>query len=252
MIWVLSGTFDGAEIIRLLKKKGVRVFATAVTEYGAALSLKAGAERASSGALTCDGMMRLIRKNKVTAVVDATHPFAVEASANAMKACKKTGIKYLRYERRSARVPASRLVHYAKDFREAGKKAAKLGDIIFYTGGSKNLGKFFKAAGKRKKVIAKVLPCEESIKKCAAAGVTAENIVAVMGAGSEEFNKALFREYMAAVVVLKESGEAGGTGAKVRAALSFRMPVVIVKRPRIKYDSAVDDYSEVVKWITAL
>lgn len=248
MIWVLSGTKDGVEIIKLLKKEGFRVFASAVTEYGAALSKKAGADYVSAKALNYKGMEDVIKKKKISALIDATHPFAVEASKNAMEVSKGLGIKYLRYERKVARIPKNALVYYAKNFEGAGKKAGKLGEVIFYTGGSKNLNKFLKAT-KGKKIIARILPEEKSLQKCLNLGLKPSEIIAAEGPFSEELNKAMLGEYKATVLVTKESGAAGGAEAKVKAALALNIPVVIVERPKMKYRAVVSKYADVVKWL---
>lgn len=248
MIWVLSGTRDGVEIIWLLKKEGFRVFASTVTEYGATLSKKAGADYAVARALDCKEMEDVIKKKKINVVIDATHPFATEASKNAMKACKSAKVKYLRYEREAARIPDSTLIHYARDFEEAGKKAAQLGDIIFFAAGSRNLGVFLKNT-KEKKVIARVLPYVASIQRCLELGLKPSEIIAAQGPFKEVFNKAMLEEYKAEVLVTKESGEAGSTEEKVRAALAMKIPVIVVKRPEIKYDTAVSDYRGVLEWL---
>lgn len=248
MIWVLSGTKDGVEIIRLLKKEGFKVFASAVTEYGAALSKKSGADSAIARAADCDEMVEIIKKKKISAVVDATHPFAAEASKNAMRACRKAGIAYLRYERKAAKVQDSALIHYAGDFEEAGRKASQLGDVIFFAAGSKNLDKFLKAA-KRKKIIARVLPDVKAIQKCLNLGLTSSHIIAAQGPFSEEFNRAMLREYKADVLVTKESGTAGGVESKVNAALALNIPVVMVERPKIEYRAVVSNYADIAKWL---
>lgn len=248
MIWVLSGTKDGAKIISPLKKEGVRVFASAVTEYGAEMSKKAGADSVIARAADCDEMVEIINKKKISAVVDATHPFAVEASKNAMRACRKAGISYIRYERKAAKIPDSALVHHVRDFREAGKKAAQLGNVIFFAAGSRNLDKFLKAA-KRKKIIARVLPDVKAIQKCLSLGLKPSEIIAAEGPLSEAFNKAMLREYKADVVVTKESGTVGGVESKVNAALALDIPVIIVKRPEIEYSAVASDYKDVVNWL---
>ncbi len=248
MIWILSGTKDGAELIRFLKKEGFQVFASAVTEYGAALSKKAGADYVSAKALNYKGMGEVIKKKKIDAVVDATHPFAAEASKNAMKACKSAKVKYLRYGRKAAEIPNSTLIHYARDFKEAGKKARQLGDVIFFAAGSRNLEVFLENA-KEKKVIARILPDVSSVQRCFKLGLKPENVVAVKAPFSEAFNKAMLREYGAEVLVTKESGTVGGVEAKVNAALALDIPVVIIERPKIEYRAVAGDYSEVLDWL---
>jgi precorrin-6A/cobalt-precorrin-6A reductase len=249
MILVLSGTRDATEIIQLLKKEGLKVLATAVTEYGSALARKAGADQIIGGALDEKGMAGLIREKGVTAVVDATHPFAVEASKNAMQACEESGVAYLRYERGPANLPDDPLISFVDGFDEAAQKASKQGDVIFYTAGSKGLDVFLKEAG-GKRIVVRVLPEENAIKRCLDLGIKPENMIAAKGPFSVEVNRAMMKEHGAEVLVTKESGSTGGVEAKVKAALTLKIPVVIIKRPKIEYRVTVDDYAGVVEWIS--
>ena len=57
-----------------------------------------------------------------------------------------------------------------------------------------------------------------------------QDIVAIFGVCSEELNVAMFREYQAQFVVMKDSGDTGGTPEKLRACARLRItPVVIVR-----------------------
>ena len=62
-----------------------------------------------------DGLIDYLRAGKITAVVDATHPFAEHISANAAAATALAGVPLLRLERRGWRDhpcdPATDLVH---------------------------------------------------------------------------------------------------------------------------------------------
>jgi precorrin-6A/cobalt-precorrin-6A reductase len=99
MILVLAGTKDGREIAERLKLKGFEVIASTVTDYGA--SLFSEGIKVHKGALDELSLIDFIYKNYIDVVVDATHPFAKDVSINAINACNKTGIKYIRYERES-------------------------------------------------------------------------------------------------------------------------------------------------------
>jgi precorrin-6A/cobalt-precorrin-6A reductase len=249
MILVMSGTSEGREIIKLLKDKGFGVMATAVTDYGASLSKEAGADVVLTGALDRDGLTELIKKNGILTVIDATHPFAVEASKNAMLACQEAGKNYLRFERDSTDLPDDPLVNYSKDFKKAGERASELGDNIFYTAGVKGLPQFLKGI-RNKNVIVRIIPEREVLENCLKLGIKAGNIIAAKGPFSTEFNVAIFKERKADVIVTKESGKAGGTDTKVAAALKLRLPIVVISRPKIAYPEVIRDISEVIEWIS--
>lgn len=250
MIWVLAGTTEGREIIRMLREKGYPVLATASTPYGARLAAGAGASLTLEGELSSEDMVRLIRENGIKAVVDATHPFAEQASRNAMHACKKAGISYLRFERKSADIDASPLLHRCSSFEEGASKAVALGRVIFCAIGSRHLRVFVEASRREKRrLVARVLPTSGALRKCAALGLEPRDIVALQGPGSLELNRALLRDYRAGVLVTKESGTAGGEDVKVKAALSLGLPVVLIARPRVEYPRVVGEYEDVLRWL---
>ncbi len=250
MILVLSGTRDSGEIIRRLREGGYPVLATATTPYGAVLAREAGACSAFEGRLNSEGMLSLFKERGIRAVVDATHPFAQEASRNAMRACEKAGVRYLRFERKSERLPESTLLHRCKSFDEGVAEAMALGEVIFCAIGSRHLSYFVEAARKEKKrIIAKVLPIRESLEKCAALGLQPKDIIALQGPGSLELNKALLMDYKAEVLVTKESGATGGEDVKVKAALSLGLPTVLIARPRVEYPLVAGEYEDVLRWL---
>ncbi len=249
MILVLSGTRDGRGIVRFLKNNGFTVLATAVTDYGSELSKGAGADYVASGELDDKEMAGLIRQHNCTAVIDATHPFAAEASKNAMSACRELGVGYLRYEREPAAIPKNPLVHHVGNIEEAAKVASQLGNVIFYTAGSRGLELFLKQI-KRKRVVVRVIPAEEVIKKCLVLGISTGDIIAMQGPFSTELNRAMMEECGSDVLVTKESGKVGGIEEKVRSALSLNIAVVVIERPKLNYPSVVNEEKDVIEWIS--
>jgi|ETNmetMinimDraft_23_1059889.scaffolds.fasta_scaffold06705_5 precorrin-6A/cobalt-precorrin-6A reductase len=250
MILVLSGTRDGSEIIKLLRKKGHKVLVTTTTSYGSKLAREAGASETIEGKLDRDAMFTLLNERKINAVIDATHPFAQEASKNAIFASKKAGINYLRYERKNEKLPESNFLHQFDSFEEGAVKSVALGEVIFSTIGSNQLKPFVEAVKKEKKrIIVKVLPTCEAIDKCSSLGLDPKDIVALQGAGDVELNKALLREYNADVMVTKESGATGGEDVKIKAALSLKIPTVIITRPKLEYPYVVREYVDVITWL---
>ncbi|MFQ5975362.1 MAG: precorrin-6A reductase [Candidatus Hydrothermarchaeales archaeon] len=249
---MLSGTRDGNEIIGLLKREGYNVLASAVTGYGATLARDAGSDDVVTGALNFSEMTDLIEKKNITAVVDATHPFAVNASKNAMTACKKTNVRYIRYERGSEIFPDNRLIYRVKGFKEASEKAVESGETIFYTAGSKNLEIFLELARKKgRRLVARVLPDPLIVKKCIELGVSPKDIVTMQGAINKEMIKRMMQEYGANVLVTKDSGKVGGTGEKISAALDLRIPVVLIERPEIEYSKVTQDYEGILQFLSS-
>ncbi|MCL4516050.1 MAG: precorrin-6A reductase [Firmicutes bacterium] len=241
MILLLAGTGDGRLLLAGLKKDGYQVIAAAATPYGGEL-LEMTA-RTIARPLDKDDLLALIKSEGITALVDATHPFARRASENAISACRETGVSYLRFEREKVRIPDHPLIHRCRDFPEAARKAAAFGEVLFLTTGSKTLELFLAEARKTgKRVVARVLPDPEVMARCFALGLRPPDIIAMQGPFSYQLNKALLAEYQATVLVTKESGSAGGTDTKVKAALALGIPVVLIQRPEVEYGLVVHDY----------
>ncbi|ERM90791.1 hypothetical protein O163_13960 [Caldanaerobacter subterraneus subsp. yonseiensis KB-1] len=235
MILVLAGTKDGREIAKKLSEKGLKVIATAVTEYGASL-LEKGIE-VLKGPLDEKGFIELIKNRGIEIVINATHPFAKEVSLNAINASVKMGSKYIRFERQNVDYKNAFVV---KSFEEAAKACEKY-DSIFLTIGSKNLEKFKYLWEAGKKVTVRVLPLSSVIKKCEELGLTPKDIIAMEGPFSVDLNYQMFKEKRAEVVVTKESGYVGGVLEKLEAAEMLGIPVILIERPSINYPVIIRD-----------
>ena len=234
----MAGTSDAVSIIsKLSEHEDIEVIATTTTRYGRDLALSAGADEILVGRLGVKEISDLLQVNKINLLVDATHPFASEASLNAIKSTIKSGIKYIRFERPSIKIPDHDQVFQVSSFQGAADLSGKIinnknNGRIMHLAGVSTLQYMIKVIDPRL-IVVRVLPMVYSIKKCHEIGIPGENIVATQGTFSKEFNKALMKEYGVVAVVTKESGEAGGTISKVAAAIELEIPIIIVKRPTI-------------------
>lgn len=233
MILVMGGTKDARLLLMSLRAANPTemIVATAVSDYGAELLRKQGGCTVLQGAMDTVALARFIREKGVRALIDATHPFAEQASADARQAAQNTGVPYLRFERPPGQIEAGDGVYYAADFPAAAKIAARLGKVIFLTIGSRHLWDILNNLPQGKKVVARVLPDADSIRHCIAMGLSPAEIVAVQGPVSKALNIALFKEYNANVIITKDSGETGGTPEKVAAARELKIPIILVRRP---------------------
>ncbi len=230
MIVVLSGTGDGKWITGELTGLGYRVqLVAAPSGYNRELTVAdRAAQLAGSLPVDPDDWLRGI---EARALVDCRHPFARNNSAELACNCEKLGILYLAVGREETKVEPGGLVFPVYSMQEAAAKAAGLGKTIFLTTGSHGLEYFTTLQEQRGiRLVVRVLPEHRVIKKCQDMNIKPKDIVAMQGPFSKQINKALFKMYRASVVVTKDSGRAGGTDTKIEAALSLKIPVVLVKR----------------------
>lgn len=234
MILVLSGTRDGRKVVEQLTASGHKVIASVVSDYGARL-LSTSDAAIAQGALSEEELASLLTDKNIKLIIDATHPYADKISTLARDLADRFRIKYLRYQRPGFPMPDSDLIHRGGDYREAAHLAVQMGDTIFLTTGSKTLKVFTDLAHQvGKRVIARVLPTTEVISYCRECGLTPADIIAMQGPFSKEMNIAMLRQTGAEVLVTKDSGDVGGTGDKISAALELKIPVVVIARPTVE------------------
>ena len=251
MIFVAAGTKDGRELADFLQSHGFAVTASAVTEYGGELLKKNPALAVNNKPLDTAGLIAYLREINATAIIDATHPYAKNASQNAIAAGKALALPYMRYERPAAAVTYENVCCVADYAAAAAKCAAMPWQNIFLTTGSNNL-KIFADALPNKRLIARVLPSAKIIAECLALGLTPADIIAMQGPFSQKLNEEMFRCVNADVIITKNSGALGGTDTKTAAAAALNLPVVMIERPQIDYPAVASSNEEVLKFLTAV
>ena len=247
MILVLSGTEEGKEIVRRLHEDGLNILTTVATDYGKKIFEQMGLETIClQGRLDANGFSRLIQERGIDTVVDATHPYAVEASQNAMDACKMNNIRYFRFERQRTKIPVHPLIHTVETIADAVDKARMLGKKIFLTTGISSVSRFI-LLKTEKELYVRILPVPEHIALCLDIGIPPAHIIAMHGPFSEDLNRVMFRQYHINTVVTKDSGEVGGVFEKIHAALGEGIDTIVIERPRIEFPKVYTSIDDVVK-----
>ena len=248
MIFVLAGTQDGRDIVRLLLEQGHDVAASVVSSYGGELLAHACGQRCLINDKPLDeaALKDYLQEHDIRLLVDASHPYAANVSRNAIAVCQALSIPYIRYERDLSKLDYDRIT-VVYSYEEAAQAAAALGKKIFLTTGSRNLDKFVHSPDlKDCELTARVLPTAEVIGLCESLGLDAGHIVALQGPFSMELNRELFRKYGAEVIITKNSGTIGGTDTKFAAAAELNLPIVLIDRPKLNYPCITHDYAEVL------
>ncbi|MEK5448825.1 precorrin-6A reductase [Paenibacillus sp. FSL R7-0331] len=236
MILMLCGTGDARELAVLLAGRGLPLTASVVTE-SAAERLTAAGISTITGRLDREGMGLLLQDRGYRAVVDASHPFALEAHANAMQAAAALGLPYFRYERPGLSFAAHPRLVIVHSYEEAALAAKKIKGSVMLTTGGKTLEIF---AGQllgdpEIRLTVRLLPCLDNMEKCLSLGIEQRNVIAMQGPFSREMNEALFRQYGTQVMITKESGAEGSVEEKLRAALDMGLYVILIVRPKLDF-----------------
>jgi len=252
----MSGTEEGREIVKRLSDRGEGVVTTVATEYGHEIYEKIGlGHLCLQGRLDITGLSELIRDNNIKTLIDATHPYAAQASLNAIKVSEECGIKYIRFQRPSsvsdsastdeAAIKELESVHFVENMDEAVEWCRKSDrKNILLTTGFSSVEKFAKLKDE-KDIYVRMLPMPVPIEQCVKMGIKSSNILALQGPFSLELNKAIFNQYHIDVVVTKDSGKTGGVPEKIQAAMEVGIDTVVIQREEIDYPVICSTIDEV-------
>ena len=234
---VFSGTTEGRAFSKQLGALGADVLVSVATNLGAEEQGSAPGVTVRAGRLEPEEMTALLQGTDLC--IDATHPYAVEATKNIKAAAEKAGVEYLRLLRPASPLPENCLVfESAKQAAEA--LAAKEGNLLLATG-AKELAQF--AAIPPERLYPRVLPTLESITACEAANIPHRNIIAMQGPFSFALNQAMMEQFHIRWLVTKDGGAAGGFDEKAAAASAAGAQLVVIRRPPEQGETA----SEVLK-----
>lgn len=223
-VLVFGGTTEGRLLASELLKRGLEVTVSVATPLGAEeLSGLSGLE-IWVGRKEVRELEQAVKS--FDRCIDATHPYAVLASANIRTACQRAGVPCDRLSR--AESLAEGVIEVNSCVQAAELLAGQEGNILLTTG-SKELSAFGNIS--RERLYVRVLPCHESLAACEALGIPHRNILALQGPFGQKLNEAMLEQYRIGWLVTKDGGTAGGFPEKLAAAQNLGVSVVLVKRP---------------------
>ena len=249
---VLGGTTEGREAVSYLMENGYSVSVSVTREEGASV-VPNGAE-VLLGKRDSSAWVRLLSDPVCAAgllgVVDATHPFAGDASFEIASACARTDVPLCRFARKTE-LPEGAVT--VADMERAVLKAIEItsgDDVVFLAIGTNDLGFVIprlRECGRG--VLVRMLPTAESMRQAERVRLSPREIVAMWGAGNAGFNEALCGDKNVRCIVSRESGPQGGVADKAEAARRLGIPLILVSRPREPEGvTRVNDLQELLSW----
>ncbi|MHB1808253.1 MAG: cobalt-precorrin-6A reductase [Solirubrobacteraceae bacterium] len=237
MILVLGGTAEARELADALNTAGVPVTSSLAGRVSRP-RLPAGAVRVG-GFGGPEALARWLSDHGVTAVIDATHPFAERISASAVAACPRAGVPLLRLQRPGWREGPGDDWHWVADLDAAATAIGSLGERVLLTTGRQGLAAF---AGVQDAWF--LVRCVE---RPDAPLPASHRLLLDRGPYSVEGELALVDEHRIDLVVSKDSG-GSHTEAKLEAARRRGLPVIIVKRPPRPAVATVSTVADALAW----
>ncbi|WP_373353427.1 precorrin-6A/cobalt-precorrin-6A reductase [Pseudoroseicyclus sp. CXY001] len=221
MILLLAGTEEALALARLLADAGLPAMASFAGATARPRDL--GLPTRSGGFSGAEGFRAALAEHGITAVIDATHPFAARIGPRSKALCDEAGLPYLRLLRPGWRPGPG------DDWRffDRPEEAAPLLPVdatIWLAVGPRSLGGF-EGLAPRRCIVRRIDPTDEPFPW--------PNGQWVIGRPSAdpEAEAALMARHGVTHVIAKDSGGAAGYG-KLAAARALGLPVLLQRRPQ--------------------
>lgn len=228
-IVVFGGTLEGRQIAEALSGADINLHICVATEYGASLLKENSNLQVYAGRMDAGQMRNFLEEIKPDYCLDATHPYAKEATENIKKACEDGGFPYIRVLRKEEETTGD--VIYKKSVEEAAAFLQETTGNILITTGSRDLEKYTVITDYKTRCFARVLPTLPVMEKCKELGFEGRNLIGMQGPFGKELNLAMLRQVDASWMVTKSSGKEGGFLEKCRAAQEAGVSVIVIGRP---------------------
>ncbi|WP_429930352.1 cobalt-precorrin-6A reductase [Agrobacterium vitis] len=220
-ILILGGTAEAAKLAAELVERGEAFVITALagrTEYPASLA----GEVRIGGFGGVDGLAAYLRSEGITRVIDATHPFARQISANAIEACRKAEVPLTVHLRPQWLQQADDRWIMVETL-EAAAQTLPEGARVFLALGRQYIDLF-----------ARRTDCHFVIRMVDAPSTplpfTHADLILGKAAADWEAEKALLQSHAITHLVTRNSGGEASYG-KIIAARKLGLPVVMIARP---------------------
>ena len=186
------------------------------------------------------GLADYIRQKGITHVIDATHPFAAEMSRNAVAACAETGTPLIALERapwvRTADDNWIDVADIASAVAALPEKTAR----VFLAIGRQHIAPFAEKPH-HAYTLRFVDPPEGALPFAA-------DVIVSRGPFTLQSELEMMRSRGIAWIVARNSG-GDGARAKIDAARSLGLPVIMISRPHLPERLRVESVTEVMHWL---
>ncbi|MGK2922819.1 MAG: cobalt-precorrin-6A reductase [Methyloceanibacter sp.] len=239
-ILVLGGTAEARALAGALAERGA--FDVILSLAGRTLKPRAqGVPTRIGGFGGADGLAAYLRDEKISALIDATHPYADTISANAARASSETGVPLLALRRPPWQEKPGDQWIAAASVVAAVEALGKAPRRVFLALGREEI-ESFATAPQHTYLVRSVDPVDPPL------AVPHAIYLTVRGPFSEADDRVLLERHRIDVIVAKNSGGEASYG-KIAAARALHLPVVILERPELPDVPSVETAEDVLVWL---
>lgn len=235
---ILGGTSDASQLAAEIARAGI----DAVYSYGGRTRAPADQPLPTriGGFGGVSGLAEYIRREGITHVIDATHPFAAEMSRHAVEACADTGTPLIALERAPwTRAPDDNWIEVA-DVNTAVAALPKGPTKVFLAIGRQHIAPFA-IRPQHAYTLRFIDPPEASLPFAA-------DVIVSRGPFTFEGELEMMRARGIAWIVARNSG-GNGARAKIDAARMLGLPVIMISRPKLAERLRVENVAEIMQWL---
>lgn len=241
-LWLIGGTQESVQLATAIAQINLPCIVSVTTESSRSLYPAATNLQITVSRFTWAQIEQFLQQQQIVAILDASHPFAVEISTNAIAAAQKWQIPYLRYER-----PILKGECGLDSFEALLSSNHLQGQRVLLTVGYRPLH-LFQPWHDRATLFARILPSAIALAAATEAGFTPNRIICLRPPISAQLEKALWQQWKISLVVTKASGTPGGEDTKRTVAVDLGIPLLTVNRPVITYPQQTSDLSVALKF----
>ncbi|MEZ5886933.1 MAG: cobalt-precorrin-6A reductase [Paracoccaceae bacterium] len=238
---ILGGTTEASALARTVAGAGIPAVFSYAGRTGAPVGQPLATRIGGFGGV--EGLIAYLRGEAITHVIDATHPFAAQMSRNAVEACARTGIPLCALERPAWVAGPGDDWRHVPDIPAAVDALPEDPARVFLAIGKQNLIPF-SAKPRHHYLLRLVDPPDGPLPLPDAQAVIAR------GPFTEAGDLALMRGHRITHVVAKNAGGAGAE-AKLKAARTLGLPVILVDRPAVPDRTVRATVGGVMGWLKA-
>lgn len=237
-VLVLGGTLDASRLAQALAQAGVDGIFSYAGRTSAPIAQPLPTRVGGFGGVA--GLKAFLQAERITHVVDATHPFAAQMSSNAVQACASAGVPLLALERPAWQAQSGDVWQHVPDITAAVQAQPAEPARVFLAIGRQHLAPFL-ACAQHWYLLRLVDPVLDL-------PFDRGHVVLDRGPFTVEGDRALLQAYGITHVVSKNSGGAGAQ-AKLTAARERGLPVIMIDRPFIPARPTVSTVEGVCAWL---
>lgn len=261
-IWLIGGTQESAALAAAIAVQNLPCLITVTTESARALYPNVAPDRIWVGRLQTNALPNFLQTHSIVAILDASHPFAVEISQQAIAIAAQLNLPYLRFERAivelekaaaqesqgtATQVKTHNSQLTTQNLSFPGLQALVASDVlvgqrVLLTVGYRPLH-WFASWHEQATLFTRILPSVPALEAAIAAGFTSDRILALRPPVAVSVERALWHQWQISLVVMKASGVAGGEAVKRQVAAEMGVQLVTIARPEMAYPQQTSEFA---------